>query len=171
MFSLNYNDNFSRKTHEFLTKVEHDPQVLTHINTIIGTNLNQFVPMQSGTLRGSMYGDADGVHWNTPYAHYQYIGDTYGKNKPRTFGGQIVGWRSPPGRGTKSPNGRRLGTPGYWLGWTFGYTTPGTHSEWDREYTTSQWETGSAGVKARINMQITAYVKRIAGIFFAFRNS
>ena len=75
MFRLEVEENYSRKTQEFLNKLAYDSTVLTNINNIIGTNLNQFVPMQSGALRGSMYADAEGVHWNTPYAHYQYEGE------------------------------------------------------------------------------------------------
>lgn len=167
--SLTYIDNFSRKTLEYLNKVENDSAILEHINNIVGTHLNQYVPMQSGTLRGSMHADENGVHWTTPYAHYQYMGIVYEDNKPIFNRGNIVGWKSPPGKGTKRPSApvRMLGVPGYLLGWTFGYTTPGTQHHWDEIYTTNSWRTGS-NVKAQINMEITNYVKRIANMYFAF---
>lgn len=167
MISLEFDDNYSRKTQEFLTKVAHDPGVLSHINQIIGTNLNQFVPMQSGALRGSMHGDETGVHWTTPYAHYQYTGIVYGPNKAIRMGGEIVGWKSPAGAGSKSPTERLLGTPGFLDGWTFGYTTPGTQSHWDEAYTGNQWQQGGGGIKAKVNAEITKYVKRIADMYFA----
>lgn len=166
-FSIDYEDNFSRKTQEFLSKVAYDPSVLSQINTIIGTNLNQFVPMQSGALRQSMHGEADGVHWSTPYAHYQYMGRIYEVNKPLYYRGQIVGWKSPTGE-PKTDSGRELGVPRFIDGWTFGYTTPGTKHHWDEAYTGGQWQQGSGGLKAKINLEITKYVKRIANMFFAF---
>lgn len=49
------------------------------------------------------------VIWNTPYAHYQYIGIVYGPNipilDPET--GVLTGWFSPPGR-PKHPTDREL---------------------------------------------------------------
>ena len=49
------------------------------------------------------------VVWNTPYAHYQYMGIVYGPNipiiDPET--GVIMGWFSPPGR-PKHPTDREL---------------------------------------------------------------
>ena len=49
------------------------------------------------------------VIWNTPYAHYQYMGIVYGPNipiiEPET--GVLMGWFSPPGR-PKHPTDRNL---------------------------------------------------------------
>jgi hypothetical protein len=49
------------------------------------------------------------VIWNTPYAHYQYMGVVYGPNipiiEPET--GVLLGWFSPPGR-PKHPTDREL---------------------------------------------------------------
>ncbi len=49
------------------------------------------------------------VIWNTPYAHYQYMGIVYGPNipilEPET--GILLGWFSPPGR-PKHPTDREL---------------------------------------------------------------
>jgi len=47
------------------------------------------------------------VVWNTPYAHYQYMGEVYGPNIPILQEGILMGWFSPPGR-PKSPTGREL---------------------------------------------------------------
>lgn len=49
------------------------------------------------------------VAWNTPYAHYQYMGEVYGPNipiiDPET--GVLMGYFSPPGR-PKHPTGKKL---------------------------------------------------------------
>ena len=47
------------------------------------------------------------VIWNTPYAHYQYMGIVYGPNIPIIQDGILMGWFSPPGR-PKSPTDREL---------------------------------------------------------------
>lgn len=47
------------------------------------------------------------VIWNTPYAHYQYMGIVYGPNIPIKRDGVLVGWFSPPGR-PKTPTDREL---------------------------------------------------------------
>lgn len=47
------------------------------------------------------------VIWNTPYAHYQYMGIVYGPNIPIIEDGILMGWFSPPGR-PKQPTDREL---------------------------------------------------------------
>ena len=47
------------------------------------------------------------VIWNTPYAHYQYMGIVYGPNIPILQDGVLMGWFSPPGR-PKQPTDREL---------------------------------------------------------------
>ena len=47
------------------------------------------------------------VVWNTPYAHYQYMGIVYGPNIPILQDGILMGWFSPPGR-PKHPTDREL---------------------------------------------------------------
>lgn len=47
------------------------------------------------------------VIWNTPYAHYQYVGIVYGPNIPIIQDGVLMGWFSPPGR-PKHPTDREL---------------------------------------------------------------
>ena len=47
------------------------------------------------------------VIWNTPYAHYQYMGIVYGPNIPIIQDGILMGFFSPPGR-PKSPTDREL---------------------------------------------------------------
>lgn len=45
------------------------------------------------------------VEYNSPYAHYQFIGEIYGPNFPIVENGSIVGWRSPA---HKSGTGRSM---------------------------------------------------------------
>ena len=45
------------------------------------------------------------VTYNSPYAHYQYIGEVYGPNYPLMDGGEIMGFYSPP---HKTPTGGKL---------------------------------------------------------------
>ena len=47
------------------------------------------------------------VVWDTPYAHYQYMGIVYGPNIPIIQDGVLLGWFSPPGR-KKYPTDRQL---------------------------------------------------------------
>ena len=47
------------------------------------------------------------VVWNTPYAHYQYMGIVYGPNIPSIQDGVLMGFFSPPGR-PKYPTDREL---------------------------------------------------------------
>lgn len=43
------------------------------------------------------------VTYNSPYAHYQYVGEIYGPNRPIKDGEEIMGYWSPP---HKKPTGR-----------------------------------------------------------------
>ena len=63
------------------------------------------------TLTNAVIIDDEGgrVIWNTPYAHYQYVGIVYGPNipiiEPET--GVLLGYFSPPGK-AKHPTDKRL---------------------------------------------------------------
>ena len=149
---------YSRKSQELINMLG-DSSVKTNINFLIGHALNQFVPMKSGALRQSMYADSEGIHWSTDYAHYQYEGIVYAVNYPRRDEfGSIIGWRTPTGM-RKYPTARVLGTPGFYDGWRFGYTTPNTSHHWVKFYTGSAWNMGSSSIKAETNKAITAYLK------------
>ena len=50
---------------------------------------DEYIPMQQGALRGSV-NYPDGIYggeisWNTPYAHYQYMGELYLTEDGRSF--------------------------------------------------------------------------------------
>ena len=50
---------------------------------------DEYIPMQQGALRGSVnYPDSiygGEIAWNTPYAHYQYMGELYLTEDGRSF--------------------------------------------------------------------------------------
>lgn len=134
-----------------------DSDTRKEINEKIGNAINEFVPYDSGDLRESMDVQPDKIIWGhgLDYAHYQYEGKVYGKNYAIFSGGNVVGWYSLPGKGTKYPTGRTLGTPGNWLGWPFGYKTPGTKHHWIDAYLQNKNDT-----KRRTNISINSYLKR-----------
>lgn len=91
------------------------------LNMQVVADSDPFVPFQQGALRASVnypqgiYGGE--IEYNTPYAHYLYVGEIYGLNYPITdSAGNVIGWYSPP---IKHPTGRAIT-----------YHTPGTGSHW-----------------------------------------
>lgn len=94
------------------------------LNQQIVADCEPYVPFRQGALRSSVRFpqgvDGGEIQYNTPYAHYLYVGEVYGPNIPiKDAQGNIIGWRSPP---KKSPTGRDLQ-----------YHTPGTTSKWFEE--------------------------------------
>lgn len=92
------------------------------LNMKIVADCDPLIPFQQGALRNSVnypqgiYGGE--IEYNTPYAHYQYMGEVYGPNIPiRDAEGNITGYWSPP---KKHPTGRQLqyhtaGTGDHWF--------------------------------------------------------
>lgn len=138
------------KQQKFLEMLD-DDNVRYNVNLRIKNDINKYVPKKSGRLRRSARVTPSEIIWSTPYAHYQYMGEVYGPNLPITSRGKIIGWYSIRGM-KKTPTGRELGVPGYWMGWRFGYTTRGTHHHWDKYFTMF--------VKMKTNLKITRYLKR-----------
>ena len=91
------------------------------LNEQIVADCDPLTPFRQGGLRGSVR-YPDGIYggkimWDTPYAHYQYVGEIYGPNIPiKDAAGNITGFWSPP---KKKPTGRPMK-----------YYQPGTGSEW-----------------------------------------
>ena len=112
-----------------LVAVLNNNKVMREAHQLLGELCNPYVPMKSGNLRLSMKAYPKSVRWEVPYAKYQYEGEVWGPNKPIYRSGSIVGWKDIP-ISEKSPTGRELGLPGFWRGWTFGYTTEGTKHHW-----------------------------------------
>ena len=108
-----------------------DKEVMREAHQLLGEACNPYVPKKSGDLRASMKAYPQTVRWEKAYAHYQYMGEVYGPNRPFIRKGIIVGWYSYPKTVMKKhPTGRELGVPGYWKGWKFGYTKAGTTHHW-----------------------------------------
>lgn len=92
------------------------------LNMQVVADCDPLIPFQQGALRNSVnypqgiYGGE--IEYNTPYAHYQYMGEVYGPNIPiRDAEGNITGYWSPP---KKHPTGRQLqyhtaGTGDHWF--------------------------------------------------------
>jgi hypothetical protein len=145
---------------------EHD--VLIKANEKIAKALEPYVPSKSGALARSWIAHPNVITWGekpTPgftspheYARYQYGGQVYGVNlpiweyQPETKTSRIIGWYTPKSSVPKQPNGNELGVPGNWMGWSFGYTTPGTMHHWVNAY--------KGDVKAKTNLEITMFLKR-----------
>lgn len=94
------------------------------LNLAVRTDCEPLVPLLNGQLRRSatfpegVYGGV--LEYNTPYAHYQYVGEVYGPNIPRKDdNGNIIGRYSPSGK-KKHPTGRKMAK----------YSQSGTGPEW-----------------------------------------
>jgi len=113
-----------------LDKVIHDETLMFQVHTAFKKYCNDYVPARTTTMAQSVEIDTkakpesesgvytlkdrvkvtkDYVHYIQPYAHYQYVGEVYGPNFPLfDEDGDIKGWRSPKGKGSKHPTGRAL---------------------------------------------------------------
>lgn len=114
------------------------------LNEQVVEDSKPYIPFSQGELRNSekypegIYGGS--IEYDTPYAHYQYIGEIYGPNIPQKDAeGNIIGWWSPPKK-EKKPTGRFMS-----------YHEPGTGARW--------FETA----KAAHGKDWIALVKRTAG--------
>ncbi len=71
--------------------------------------MDPYVPADSLALaqnvRVYVEGDTGIVHYQSPYAHYQYEGVVYGPNYPIFDGGEVTGFYSPS---HKTPTGQKL---------------------------------------------------------------
>lgn len=118
--------------------INNDTKIKTH--NLFAKLINPYVPMDEGNLSQNLEITPKYVRYNSVYAHYQYMGIVYAPNYPIMENGVIVGWRSPPGKGTKHPTDRKLGTPGELKDkagnviWEFGYNPrhPLATSHWDK---------------------------------------
>lgn len=149
---LKVQSKYSHKMDKLLQMLN-DKEVRIQANQFIADAIEPYVPMDTGALRSSLYVGTNVISWGRglPYAHYQFQGDVWGPNIPITSGGNIIGWYSRPGV-PKHPTGRKLGVPGEWRGWIFGYTTPNTQSKWTDVY--------KYKLKSDTNRKITRYLKQ-----------
>lgn len=88
-----------------LSQIPKNPTVMTECHNIFAQYMEPYVPMDEGILAHNISITPDGVHYLSPYAHYQYVGIIYGPNIPIYENGVIVGWWSPP---NKKSTGRKI---------------------------------------------------------------
>ena len=98
----------SAKIAKELSAITSDNKTMLAIHNLFAKLINPYVPMDEGDLSQGVKISAEYVWYDKPYAHYQYIGEIYGPNIPIYENGVIVGWRSPPGKGSKHPTGRQI---------------------------------------------------------------
>ena len=87
-------------------------------------HMDKYVPMDNGDLRRNVVLKADSITYQSPYAHYMYIGEVMGPNIPIKENGVIVGWRSPKGK------------PKHYTGAKIKYRVGGSY--WDRNMVTAE---------------------------------
>lgn len=80
-----------------------DDTTMLEIYNLWGKLMEPWVPMESGRLAHGYRVTPNSLIYPGPYAHYQYMGIVYGPNYPIFQNGELVGFRSPPGKGSKSP--------------------------------------------------------------------
>ena len=140
---MKINISFSGSQLDWLTNdisgLSTNEDLLSNIHTQLAKMCDPYVPMENSDLARDITISSNGVTYNSPYAHYQYMGIVYGPNLPQIENGVVTGWRS---RKPKSPTNRKLGTEGYLLDdkgnvmWEFGYTKdyhPLATSKWDKQ--------------------------------------
>ena len=162
---IDISELYSKKLSEYAAMLN-DPQVMIRINGTIAKAIEPYVPMKTGALRRSVRVFPDYVSWGSGLwqrrsrAPYQYMGLVKGPNIPIFKKGsrrkgmtpKIIGWYSPRG-GTKHYTGDILGgKTGMWHGWQFGYTTPGTQSQWLTAY--------KGQLRSRTNKQLAWLLKK-----------
>ena len=107
--------------------------------------MNPYVPADSLVLAQNVRTYVEGgkgiVHYQSPYAHYQYMGIVYGPNYPIKDGGTIMGYYSPP---HKTSTGRKM-----------------KHSTFRHPLATSEWDKAMA--RARKGDLVRAYEAYLKG--------
>lgn len=87
--------------------LEHDDVLGLEIHDSLARYCEPYTPFDTGIMSHSLQILKDGLRYNTPYAHYQYVGEVYGPNIPIKQNGEIVGWFSPPNQ-PKHPTGAKI---------------------------------------------------------------
>lgn len=139
MAGIEININLSGVTQN-INKVITDDATLIAVHNLFAKLINPWVPMDEGVLSQTVEINKDFIRYNTPYAHYQYIGMIYGPNIPKKDeDGNIIGWWSPPGK-KKNPTGRPI---------TYGTEKhPLATKEWDKVAMQTELTKFQDGVKA-----------------------
>lgn len=95
-----------KKIREEFEKLVND-DTMYEIHDLFAKMCDPYVPMAEGVLAQILDVSKDSVHYNTPYAHYMYVGEVYGPNIPIIEDGIVVGFFSIPGV-KKKPTGREI---------------------------------------------------------------
>lgn len=118
----NISNEYATNLQMQLRDVAYDDKVRREINEMIADMLEPYVPQFNGefeahnedydgpSLRESVQVGPTQISWNTPYAHYMWMGFTYGPNIPIHAKGDpktVIGFYSIPDS-TKSPTGSYL---------------------------------------------------------------
>ena len=64
-----------------------DNDVLLFANSEAARLMDPYVPMQSSSMKNDTVIDAEGIHYQVPYAHYQWYGEVMAGN-PREYTGR-----------------------------------------------------------------------------------
>ena len=128
----------ANKLQKRLGHIPKDNKTMTAIQNTFYKYCWSYIPKDKTVLADNVKITPQYVQWNGPYAHYQWVGEVYGPNFVQFDDfGNVSGWRSPSGKGSKHPTGRRLGIdwedPIRFPNWHFKYTTPNTGSRWDQK--------------------------------------
>ena len=83
-------------------------------------HMDKYVPFADGNLRNNYFLGRDYIKYNSPYAHYMWVGKVMGPNIPIIEEGLVVGWFSPKDKEK------------YYTGADITYHTGNTFSHWDR---------------------------------------
>ena len=95
-----------KKIREAFEKLVND-DTMYEIHDLFAKMCDPYVPMAEGVLAQTLDVSKDSVHYNTPYAHYMYVGEVYGPNIPIIEDGIVVGFFSISGK-QKEPTGREI---------------------------------------------------------------
>lgn len=91
-------------------------------------HMDKFVPREDGTLRENVLLKDDSITYQSPYAHYQYIGKKYvdSKTKKGAFYSEDYGYWSRPGEKKEATN------------IDLNYHTAGTGPYWDKKMVSAE---------------------------------
>lgn len=91
-----------------LENLVRDNRTMLEVHNLFAKMMEPYVPF--GSDLANLEVTPEYVRYNTPYAHYHYIGEVYGLNIPIIENGIIVGWFSKPDEdtGMKHKTGRQL---------------------------------------------------------------
>lgn len=102
---------------EFLNLIN-DKNTMLQVHNEFARYCEPYVPFSSDLANLEI--TPNYVRYNTPYAHYDYVGEVYGPNIPIIEDGVIVGWFSIPNK------------PKYATGRPLHYNKPLASAEWDK---------------------------------------